>query len=75
MGLAVIRVPKEEDRAWKPVTALKAGSPKKACQGWDMDLSEDKAELDMAAGCTSQFRANHMDVRSHWEFHDWSKEL
>lgn len=73
LDLAIIRVPREEDRAWKPVTALKASSPKKACQGWDMDLSEDKAEVDMAIGCTPQLRTHSMDVRGLWEFLDWSK--
>lgn len=38
----------EKDRAWKPVTALQASNPKKADQGWDMGLSEDKAEVDLA---------------------------
>lgn len=40
-----------------------------------MDLSEDKTELDMAAGCTPQLRAHSMDVRGPWEFRGCSKEL
>lgn len=57
----MIRVPKEEDRAWKPVTALEASSPTKARQDWDMDLSEDKAEVDMEVGYTPQLRAHSMN--------------
>lgn len=34
------------------MTALEASNPKKADPGWDMDLSEDKAEVDLAVGCT-----------------------
>lgn len=65
----MIRVPKEEDRAWKPMTALEASSPTKARQDWDMDLSEDKAEVDMEVGYTP----HSMNLGGPWEFHHWSE--
>lgn len=45
------------------MTALEASNSKKAGQGWDMDQSKDKAEVDMAVGCTPQLRAHSVDVR------------
>lgn len=57
-------MPREKDRAWKPVTALEASGPQKASQeGLDKDLSEDKAEVDMAEGGTPQLRAHSGDGR------------
>lgn len=64
----MIRVPKEEDRAWKPMTALKASSPIKARQDCDMDLSKDKAEVDMEEGYTPQLRGHSMNLGGPWEF-------
>lgn len=69
-----IRVPREEDRAWKLVTALKASSPKKHARTGTWTYLRIR-ELDMAAGCTPQLRAHSMDVRGPWEFRGWSKEL
>lgn len=46
------------------MTALEASGPQKASQeGLDKDLSEDKAEVDMAEGGTPQLRAHSGDGR------------
>lgn len=54
LGLAIIGVLREEDRAWKPGTTLEASNLKKAGQDWDMDLTEDTAEVDMVVGYIPQ---------------------
>lgn len=71
LGLAIIRVLREEDRAWKPVTILEASNLKKAGQDWDMGLSEGKAEVDMAVECTPEGLTAWM-LGCPWEFHGWS---
>lgn len=66
-------MPKKEDKALKPATALEASCPQKAgWEGQDMDLSEDKAKVDVAVEGTpqdSQWGCQGVP----WEFCDWSE--